>query len=126
MFQAFHASATGGLQTVAGAFPSQAKTTLTRYSLDSKLQAASHPLRGGGLQRPWSCFGCGGPHPYSEFCGSKGHVVVLPNKDNPGVQENAAQNIEKMYKDQQKCHNQNSKRKNLGTENLSNFDEQGK
>jgi hypothetical protein len=37
MSQAFHASATGGIQTVAGAFPSQAETTLTRYSSDGKL-----------------------------------------------------------------------------------------
>ncbi len=85
MSQAFHANATGGLQTIGGAFPSQAKTTLTRYSSDSKSQAASHTPRGGGLQHPWSCFGCGGPHPYLEFCGSQGHVVVCPNKDNPGV-----------------------------------------
>jgi hypothetical protein len=49
MSQAFNASATGGLQPVAGAFPSQAETTLTRYSSDSKLQAASHPPCGGGL-----------------------------------------------------------------------------
>jgi hypothetical protein len=126
MSQAFHASATGGLQTVVGVFPSQAKMMLTRYSSDSKLQAASHPPCGGGLQHPWSCFGCGRSHPYSEFCGSEGHVVVCPNKDNPGVQENAAQNIEKMRKNQKKRHNQNSKRKNLGTANLSDFDEQGK
>jgi hypothetical protein len=39
MSQAFHASATGGLQTIAGAFPSQAATTLACYSSDSKLQA---------------------------------------------------------------------------------------
>jgi hypothetical protein len=37
MSQAFHAGATGGIQTVAGAFPSQAETTLTRYSSDGKL-----------------------------------------------------------------------------------------
>ncbi len=85
MSQAFHASTTGGLQTIAGAFPSQAETTLTCYSLDSKSQAASHPLCGGDLQRPWSCFGCGRPHPYLELCGSEGHIVVCPNKDNPGV-----------------------------------------
>ncbi len=126
MSQAFHASATGGLQTVTGAFPSQAKTMLTRYSSDSKSQAASHPPRGGGLQCPWSCFGCGGPHPYLELCGSEGHIVVCPNKDNPGVQEYAAQNIEEMHKNQKKRHNQNSKRKNFGTANLSDFDEQGK
>ncbi len=68
MSQAFHASATGGLQTAASAFPSQAKKTLRRYSLDSNSPAASHSPRSSGTQHPWSCFGCGGPHPYSEFC----------------------------------------------------------
>jgi hypothetical protein len=126
MSQAFHASATGGLQTAASAFPSQAEKTLTRYSSDSNSPAASHSPHGGGTQRPWSCFWCGGPHPYLEFCANEGHVVICPNKDNPGVRENAARNIEKMRKNRKKCHNQNSKRKNLGTANLSNFDEQGK
>jgi hypothetical protein len=126
MSQAFHAGATGGIQTVAGAFPSQAETTLMRYSSDGKSQAASHPPRGGGLQHSWSCFGCGRPHPYSEFCGNEGHVIICPNKDNPGVRENAARNIEKMRKNRKKRHHQNSKRKNLGTANLSDFDEQSK
>jgi hypothetical protein len=126
MSQAFHASTTGGIQTVAGTFPSQAETALMGYSGDSKSQAASHLLRGGGLQHPWSCFGCGGPHPYSEICGNEGHVIICPNKDNPGVRENAACNIEKMRKNRKKRHNQNSKRKNLRTANLSGFDEQSK
>jgi hypothetical protein len=99
---------------------------LTRYSSNGKSQAASHPPCGGGLQHPWSCFGCVGPHPYSEFCGNEGHVIICPNKDNPGVRENAACNIEKMRKNRKKRHHQNSKRKNLGTANLSNFDEQSK
>jgi hypothetical protein len=126
MSQAFHASTTGGLQTAASAFPSQAKKTLMRYSLDSNLPAASHSPHGGGTQHPWSCFGCGGPHPYSEFRTNEGHVVICPNRENPGVRENAARNIEKMRKNCKKCHNQNSKRKNLGTANLSHFDQQGK
>ncbi len=126
MSQAFHASATRGIQTIAGAFPSQAEMTLMRYSSNGKLQAASHPPRGGGLQRPWLCFGCGGPHPYLEFCGNEGRVIICPNKDNPGVRENAACNNEKMRKNRKKRHHQNSKRKNLGTANLSGFDEQSK
>jgi hypothetical protein len=126
MSQAFHASTTGGLQTAASAFPSQAEKTLMGYSLDSNLPAASHSPRGGGTQHPWLCFGCGRPHPYSEFCANEGHIVIGPNRDNPGVRENAARNIEKMCKNHKKRHNQNSKRKNLGTANLSNFDEQGK
>ncbi len=126
MSQAFHASTTGGVPIAAGAFPSQAKKTLTRYSGDSKSPAVGNAQRSAGVQRPWSCFGCGGPHPYSEFRGTEGHVIVCPNKDNPGVRENAARNIEWMRKNRKKRHAQNSKRKNLGTANLSNFDEQGK
>jgi hypothetical protein len=126
MSQAFHASATGGLQTAASAFPSQAEKTLMRYSSDSNSPAASHSPHGGGTQHPWSCFGCGGPHPYSELCTNEGHVVICPNRDIPGVRENAARNIEKMCKNHKKRHNPNSKRKNLRTVNLSNFDEQGK
>jgi hypothetical protein len=61
-----------------------------------------------------------------EFCANEGHVVICPNRDNPGVRENAARNIEKMRKNRKKRHNQNSKRKNLGTAILSNFGEQGK
>jgi hypothetical protein len=126
MSQAFHASTTGGLQTAASAFPSQAKKMLMRYSLDSNSPAACHSSRGGDTQRPWLCFWCGGPHPYSEFCANEGHVVIFPIRDNPGVRENAARNIEKMCKNRKKQHNQNSKRKNLGTATLSDFDEQGK
>jgi hypothetical protein len=94
MSQAFHASATGGLQTAASAFPSQAKKTLTCYSLDRNLPAVSHSPCGGGTQCPWSCFGCGGPHPYSKFCANEGHVIICPNRDNPGVRKNADRNIE--------------------------------
>jgi hypothetical protein len=126
MSQAFHASATGGVSIAAGAFPSQAKKTLTRYSGDSKSPAAGNAQRSVGVQRPWSCFGCGGPHPYLEFLVTEGHVIVCPSKDNPGVRENAACNIERMRKNRKKRHAQNSKRKNLGTASLSDFDEQGK
>jgi hypothetical protein len=126
MSQAFHASATGGVPIAADAFPSQAEKTLTRYSGDSKSPAAGNAQRSTGVQRPWSCFGCGGPQLYSEFCGTEGHVIVCPNKDNPGVRENTARNIERMRKNRKKRHAQNSKRKNLGTANLSDFDEQGK
>jgi hypothetical protein len=126
MSQAFHVSATGGVLIAAGAFPSQAEKTLTRYSGDSKSPTAGNAQCSAGVQHPWSCFGCGGPHPYLEFRGTEGHVIVCLNKDNPGVRENAARNIERMHKNWKKRHAQNLKRKNLGTANLSNFDEQGK
>jgi hypothetical protein len=51
--------------------------------------------------------------------------VVCPNRDNPGVQENATSNIKKMRKNRKKWHTQNTKRKNLGRANLSDFDELG-
>jgi hypothetical protein len=98
MSQAFHASATKGVPIVEGAFPSQAEKMLTRYSGDSKSPAAGNAPCGRGIQRPWSCFGCGNPHPYLEFCGTEGHVIICPNKDNPGVRENAARNIEQKHK----------------------------
>jgi hypothetical protein len=91
MSQAFHAGAAGGLPTSAGAFSSQAEKTLLHYSLDGSLQAASHSGAHGncGSQRPWTCFGCGGPHPYLEYRTNEGHVIICPNRDNPRVRENA-------------------------------------
>ena len=62
----------------ASAFPSQAETTLTKY------YSAGGSCRGG---RPINCFGCGGPHPWSEFIDGK-HVVKCPQL-NPGVADNA-------------------------------------
>ena len=58
----------------ASAFPSQAETTLTKYS-----------ATGGswGGKRPINCFGCGRPHPWSEYIEGK-HVVICPNKLSPG------------------------------------------
>ena len=57
------------------AFPSQAGTTLTKYS-----------STGGscGEKLPINCFGCGGPHPWSEYIGGK-HVVKFSNRSNPVV-----------------------------------------
>ncbi len=80
------------------AFPSQAKTTLTRYSQSGGNQGGC----GKGEKRPISCFGCGGPHLWSEYIEGK-HVLKCPNKSNPGVQENAEQNLEK-YRATRKKH----------------------
>ena len=52
-------------------------------------------------------------------------MVISPNKDNPGIRDNATKNIEKMQKTCKKKHVQNNKRKNLGTTNFSDFDEAG-
>jgi hypothetical protein len=43
MSQAFHAGRTGGLPPTAGAFPSQAKKMLSRYSFDGGSLAVSLP-----------------------------------------------------------------------------------
>ncbi len=53
------------------------------------------------------------------------HIIICPNKDNPGVAQNAAKGIERMRKNRKKRHAQNVKRKNLGTANLSDFNEAG-
>ena len=72
----------------ASAFPSQAETTLTKYSQSGGTQGGG----GRGEKRPISCFGCGGPHPWSEYIEGK-HVVKCPNKLNPGVQEHAQKSL---------------------------------
>jgi hypothetical protein len=128
MSQAFHAGRTRGLPPTAGAFSSQAKKTLSRYSSDGGLLAASLPgARGNcGTQCSWTCFGCGGPHPSLKYHPNNGHVVICLNCNNPGVRENANKNIAKMRKERKKWHIQNTKRKNFGTANLSNFDNQGR
>jgi hypothetical protein len=78
----------------------------------------------GGSRYP--CFGCGGggPHPWSHYQDGK-HIVLCPNKDNPGILDNATKNIKRMCMNQKKRHSQNTKRKNLGTANLADFDESG-
>ncbi len=127
--QAFPVGAKPGGPTLAPAFPSQAETTLTRYpqggegySTDSTRSTAGSSR--GGPPCPWNCFGCGGPHPYSEFKNGN-HVVNCPNRDILGICEHAAKNIKKMQKNRKKKHVQNQKRKNLGTANFTNFDEAG-
>ncbi len=125
--QAFPATATGGVgnQETAGAFPSQAETTLTRYSGGGGYSAdGSTPLGGGKGKRVYSCFGCGGPHPWSKFCNGK-HVVICVNANNPGVHKNARKNMDCMKANPQECHRANTKRKNLRTANLLDFDKAG-
>jgi hypothetical protein len=128
MYQAFRAGMTGGLPPTAGAFPSQDEKTLLRYSSDGGLLAVNLPGAHGdhGTQPLWTCFGCNDPHPYLEYHPNNGHVVICPNRNDPGFRENANKNIKKMRKNRKKRHIQNTKRKNLGTANLSNFDNQGR
>jgi hypothetical protein len=126
--QAFTAGAVIGGSPLVPAFPSQAETTLARYSVGGGYFTDGSWVTdwssGQGSPCTWTCFGCGGPHPYSEYRNGN-HVVVCPNRDNPGVCEHAAKNIEKMHKKRKKKHIQNTKRKNLGTTNFSDFDDIG-
>jgi hypothetical protein len=77
--QAFSATTTGGVgnQATAGAYyPSQAETTLTRYSGGGGYSTdGTTPSGGGESKRVYSCFGCGGPHSWSEFRDGK-HMVI--------------------------------------------------
>jgi hypothetical protein len=120
----------GRSSVASAAFPSQAEKTLAKYSYKGSGAStdgsrASDSVGGkNGKVGLWPCFGCGGPHPWSKFVDGK-HIIICPNKDNPGVAQNAAKGIEQMRKNRKKRHAQNVKRKNLGTANLSDFHEAG-
>jgi hypothetical protein len=84
--QAFHSDAL--------AFPSQAETTLNRYSLGGGGGGGYKSDGSGGyrtnesrksLGKNDSCFDCKLPHPWM-----KNKVILCPNKDKPGVREEAA------------------------------------
>jgi hypothetical protein len=126
--QAFLTNATSGGVRPAGVFLSQAETMLNRYSGGSghSTDGSATSVSGGGRGKQFfACHGCGGPHPWSEFCEGK-HIVICANQDNPGVRKNAQRNIDRIKKANQNKHfKQNAKRKNLGTANFSNFDEDG-
>ncbi len=49
-------------------------------------------------------------------------MVNCPNKLNPGVQDNAQKNLEKYRADQKKQRRRTSKKRNLATTNLADFD----
>jgi hypothetical protein len=125
--QAFVSS---GSSVASTAFPSQAEKTLAKYSYQGSgastdgSRASESAGSKNGKVGLWPCFGCGGPHPWSKFVDGK-YVIICPNKDNPGVAQNAAKGIERMRKNRKKRHAQNVKRKNLGTANFSDFDEAG-
>ena len=87
------------------AFPSQAETTLARYS-----QSGGNRGGGGkGEKLPICCFGCGGPHPWSEYVEGK-HVVKCPNRSNLGVADHAAKNLEKYRATCKKLQEKHSKK----------------
>jgi hypothetical protein len=119
----------GGMSVAAAAFPSQAEMTLARYSsggghsLDGSSKD-SHRRKRNGKVGLWPCFGCGSPHPWSEYREDK-HVILCPNKNDPGILENANRNIERMRKHLKKRQSQSQERKNLGMANFSDIDESG-
>ncbi len=126
--QAFPVGAKPGGPIRAPAFLSQAETTLTRYAQGGGGYSTNSTWSTAGSSQgppcPWKCFGCGGPHPYSEYTDGN-HVVICPNRDVPGVREHAARNTEKMRRNRKKKHVLNQKRKNLGMANFADFDEAG-
>ena len=71
----------------------------------------------GARDARYPVFGCGWPHPWSEL------VIKCPNRLNPGVHDNAQKALEKYRADRKKRRERNSKRKNLATTNLTDFDE---
>jgi len=114
----------GQVNPVVGAYPSQAELTMQRYATGSGQStngSATTPTGDRRGRRFFACHGCGGPHPWTEFKNGE-HIVICPNRDNPGVRENAKKNIDKMKANRQKRHSQNTKRKNLGTANFADFD----
>jgi hypothetical protein len=112
---------------IVGAYPSQAEDTMRRYAPGGgHLTNGSANTPGDDRQSrcPFACNGCGGPHPRTEFKNGE-HIVICPNRGNPGVRDNAKRNIDQMKANHQKRHRQNTKRKNLGTANYSDFDSAG-
>ena len=67
-----------------------------------------------------TCFGCGGPHPWSEYIDGK-HVVKCPNKLNPGVDDNATKALKRYRANCKKQQTKNSKKQNLASANFSDF-----
>ena len=119
--QAFQASVHATGATVA--MPSQAESTIRKYSPSVGGRSdGSAETRSRGPPRPLICYGCGGPHVWTEYRNGE-HVVVCVNRNNPGVAENAQRTLDRMRKNKKKRYNNNLKRKNLNTVNLSDFSE---
>ncbi len=119
----------GGTSVGAATFPSQAEKTLVRYSPGGghSTDSSSKDPHGGkrnGKVGLWPCFGCGSPHPWSEYRDGK-HVILCPKKNDLEILENANRNIERMWKNRKKRQSQSQKRKNLEMANFSDIDESG-
>jgi len=117
----------GSSNSIIGAYPSQAEDTMQHYapggghSTDGSASTQTGERRS---RRFFACHGCGGPHPWMEFKNGE-HTVVCPNRNNPGICENAKKNIDRMKANRRKRARHNTKRKNLGTVNFVNFNAAG-
>jgi hypothetical protein len=82
--------------SILGAYPSQAEDTMRRYAPGGGHSTDGSANTPGGDRRslcPFACHGCGGPHPWTEFKNGE-HIVICPNRDNPGVRNNTKRNID--------------------------------
>jgi hypothetical protein len=101
--QAFHSDAT--------AYPSQAETTLNRYSpehakgMDGYNSNATNKSSTSFGQNK-SCFRCGSPHPWM-----RNKIVLCPHKDRSGIQDTAAKNYKEWLTKYKAC-----RKKHKGTD----------
>ena len=83
-------SGRGSSNPIVGAYPSQAEYTMRRYapgsghSTDGSASTQNGEKRGRHFFAPWTEFK------------NREHIVIFPNRDNPGVCENAKKNIDRM------------------------------
>jgi hypothetical protein len=120
--QAFstNAQATGSTQALA--LPSQAETTLSWYSSWGGRPTESEAGQARGQQRPLTCYGCGGAHPWSKYQQGS-YVIICPNQKNPGIKENATRALERMRKNKSRQYQLNKKPKNINTVNFGDLPE---
>ncbi len=101
---------------------SQAEKTIAHYksgddTSNKSSSTASHP--------PLSCYGCGGPHPWSTLENGI-YFIKCPNAGNPGIHENAKKTIECIRNKRKKKQQDSQKRKNLTPTNYSDFNDASK
>ena len=70
------------------ALPIQAETTLSWYSPQGRRLTKSAASQGTRTARLLACYGCGGPHTWSEYQ-QVSSVIICPNQNNQGIKEKA-------------------------------------
>jgi len=104
----FHGSTPSG-----SSFPSLAEWTISSYdTCGTKTTSASNS--------ELKCFGCGGPHPWSEKKG-RNWEIVCPHADQPGIRDHAKDEIAKFRGRKKKKAKENGKRKNINNVNWDDF-----